>query len=78
MGIGLLAKLLHLRLRHQLLGLRHVPLRLAVSAVRLHNGLQLVLLPQHGGGALGVAVKTRLLGLGAQLLVPAGYGLQFV
>ena len=78
LGIGLLAELLHLRLRHQLLGFLHVLLRLAIGLVGFHNGLQIVFLPQQGGSGLGVVIKIRLLRLGAELLIPACNGIQFV
>ena len=74
-GIGFLAQLLHLRIVHQLLGVRHVLFRLTVSLVARHDGLQVAFFPKLPGRLLGIGVKIRLLRPGAELLVFIADGL---
>ena len=74
-GIGFLAQLLHLRVVHQLLGVRHVLFRLTVSLVARHDGLQVAFFPKLPGRLLGIGVKIRLLRPGAELLVFIADGL---
>ena len=77
-GVGFLAQLLHFRLRHQLLGIRHFRLRPSVGPVGGHDGFQVVFLPQQGSGLFGVRVEIRLLGFGAELFVSVSYFFQFI
>ena len=74
--VGLLAQLLHFRIRHQLLGILHFLKGPVVGVIAFHNGFQVVFLPQQLGGLLGIAVKVRLFRFGAQLLISAGHGLK--
>ena len=74
-GVGFLTKLLHFRVGHQLLSVRHVLLRLIVGVKGFHNGLQIVFFPEQPRRLLGVGVKIRLLGLGGKLFVFIADGL---
>ena len=74
-GIGFLAQLLHLRIVHQLLGVRHVLFRLTVSLIARHDGLQVAFFPELLSRLLGIGVKIRLLRPGAELLVFIADGL---
>ena len=74
-GVGFLTKLLHFRVRHQLLSVRHVLLRLIVGVKGFHNGLQIVFFPEQLRRLLRVGVKIRLLGLGGKLFVFIADGL---
>ena len=59
--IGLLTQFLHLRVAHQLLGIRHILLCPAVIPVSLYNRLKVIFLPEQLGSLFGVCVKIRLL-----------------
>ena len=74
-GVGFLTKLLHFRVGHQLLSVRHVLLRLIVGVKGLHNGFQVIFFPKQLRRLLGVGVKIRLLGFGGKLFVFIADGL---
>ena len=74
-GVGFLTKRLHFRVCHQLLGVRHVLLRLIVGVKGLHNGFQVIFFPKQLRRFLGVGIKIRLLGFGGKLLVFVADGL---
>ena len=72
-GLGLpeslLTELLHLRIAHQFFRVKLFLLCRQIGPVALHNGLQLVLLPQEFRRLLGIGVEIRGLRLEAQLLI---------
>ena len=74
--VGLLAQLLHFRIRHQLLGILHFLNGPVVGVIALHNGFQVVFLPQQPGSLLGITVKIRLFRFDAELLISARHGLK--
>ena len=76
--IGLLTKLLHLRVAHQFLGICHIPLCGTIGMVCLHDGLQIIPLPQGGGRFFGVIIKVRLFRPGADLLIAVCHRRQLV